>query len=125
MSEPRVAALELDRRFGELSSKKTTGSRIPVLLAWVPSLCEFDGVWYRDFGPLLPIGTHRNRSFSFVQDVQKSPLRMGGMSLGDFGTIVKDRYAWAMGVRNRTAVLVKAERMRTPELSSVYSKQTG
>ena len=50
---------------------------------------------------------------------------MGGMSLGDFGTITKDEYAWAMGVRNRTAVLVKAERIRTPELSSVYSKQTG
>lgn len=125
MSETRVVALELDRRFGELSSKKTTGSRNPVLLAWVKVSCEFDGVWYR-YSPLqLPVGTHRNRSFGFVQDVQKSPLRMGGMSLGDFGTITKDEYAWAMGVRNRTAVLVKAERIRTPELSSVYSKQTG
>ena len=124
MSKPGVAELELDRRFGERSSKKTIGSRF-LRVPCAPCLgTEFDGVWYR-YSPLqLPVGTHRNRSFGFVQDVQKSPLRMGGMSLGDFGMFVKDRYAWAMGVRNRTAVLVKAERIRTPELSSVYSKQT-
>ena len=36
MSKLRIAELEGGRRFGECSSKKTIGSRYPVLLAPVP-----------------------------------------------------------------------------------------
>lgn len=132
MSKRWLAELEGGRRFGECSSKNTICSRIPVpllrnrvLLAWVRVRTEFDGVWYRCSPLQLPIRTHRNRSDEFVESQQKSPYSNGGMSLGAFGTKAKYRCLWSMGVRIPTAVLVKAERIRTPELSSVYSKQTG
>ena len=129
MSKRWLAELELDRRFGELSSKNTICSRFPVLLAIKTGSCaigtEFDGVWYRCSPLQLPIRTHQNRSDEFVESQQKSPYSNGGMSLDAFGTKAKYRCLWSMGVRIPTAVLVKAERIRTPELSSVYSKQTG
>lgn len=136
VSELRVAELEDGRRFGECSSKKTIGSRNPVLLATKPGSCaistgflcqgcEFDGVWYRCSPLQLPIRTHRNRSDEFVESQQKSPFRSGGMSLLAFGTKAKYRYLWSTGVRIPTATLVKADAIRAPELSSVYSKQIG
>lgn len=125
MSKSGMAELEGGRRFGELPSKKTIGSRISVLLAWVRVPREFDGVWYRCSPLQLPARTHRNRSDGFVESQQKSPFGMGGMSLGAFGTIAKYRYVWATSVRIRTAALVKADRFRTPNFLSVYFIQIG
>ena len=125
VSEFGVAELEGGRRFGECSSKKTISSRVPVLLAWVPSSCEFDGVWYRCSPLQLPIRTHRNRSLGFVESQQKSPFRSGGMSLDAFGTIAKYRYLRTTGVRIPTATLVKAGRFRAPRFLSVYFLQIG
>lgn len=122
MSKPRIAELEGGKRFGERLSKKTTGSRIPVLLTI--------GTGFSPIGiaisPVLPpVGNHRNQSSEFVESQQKSPYSNGGMSLGSNRTIANNRYLWSMGVRIPTTTLVKAGRFRTPELSSVYSKQTG
>ena len=125
MSEPRVAALEDGRRFGECLSQNTICSRVPVLLAIESVSCEFDGVWYRCSPLQLPIRTYRNRSDGFVESQQKSPFRSGGMSLIAFGTKAEYRYLWSMGVRIRTATLVKVDAIRAPDLSSVYSKQIG
>ena len=48
MSKPGIAELEGGRRFGECLSKKTVGSRYPVLLAPVPgSVLSVVGVPYR------------------------------------------------------------------------------
>lgn len=136
MSERKVAELEDGRRFGECSSKKMIGSRNPklllrnrVLLAKVPGpvscSCEFDAIGIAISPVLPPVGNHRNRSDGFVESQQKSPFRSGGMSLDAFGTKAKYRYLWTTGVRIRTATLVKADAIRAPELSSVYSKQIG
>lgn len=123
-----VEELEGGRRFGECSSKKTIGSRNPVLLAPVPG-SMLSGIGFSPIGiaisPVLPpVGNHRNRSSEFVESQQKSPYANGGVSLDSNRTIANNRYLWSMGVRITTATLVKAGRFRTPELSSVYSKQT-
>lgn len=114
MSKRWIAELEDGRRFGELSSKKTTGSRFPVLLAMVPgpvlSVPEFDAIGIAISPVLPPVGNHRNRSSEFVESQQKSPYANGGMSLLAFRTKAKYRCLWSMGVRIPTATLVKAGR---------------
>lgn len=124
-----IAELEGGRRFGERLSKKTIVSRFPVLLAWVSSinrvLSGFDAIGIAISPVLPPVGNHRNRSSEFVESQQKPPYANGGMSLGGNRTIADNRCLWSMGVRIPTATLVKAGRLWTPELSSVYSKQIG
>lgn len=114
MSKPGIEELEGGRRFGECSSKKTIGSRFPVLLAPVP--CPvLSGIGFSPIGiaisPVLPpVGNHRNRSSEFVESQQKPPYTNGGMSLGGNRIIADNRYLWSMGVRIPTATLVKAGR---------------
>lgn len=71
MSKRQVAEFEGDRRFGERLSKKTTGSRFPVLLAPVPGpvqvSCGFDAIGIAISPVLPPVGNHRNRSSRFVE----------------------------------------------------------
>lgn len=114
MSKPGIAELEGGRRFGECSSKKTIGSRFPVLLAPVPgpvlSGIVFDAIGIAISPVLPPVGNHQNRSSEFVESQQKSPYANGGMSLGGNRIIADNRYLWAMGVRIPTATLVKAGR---------------
>ena len=114
MSKPGIAELEGGRRFGECLSKKTIGSRNPVLLAPVPGpvrvSCGFDAIGIAISPVLPPVGNHRNRSSEFVESQQKPPYANGGMSLGGNRIIADNRYLWAMGVRIPTATLVKAER---------------
>lgn len=114
MSKRWLAELEDGRRFGECSSKKTIGSRNPVLLAMVPgsmlSGIGFDAIGIAISPVLPPIGNHRNRSSEFVESQQKPPYANGGMSLGGNRIIADNRYLWAMGVRIPTATLVKADR---------------
>lgn len=136
MSKRWLAELEAGRRFSECSSKKTIGSRFPVLLAIgsgvnaiksgpVSCSCDFDGVWYRYFPVLPPTRTHRNRSDRFVESQQKSPFRSGGMSLDAFGTKAEYRCLRSMGARIPTATLVKADGFRAPHFLSVYFIQIG
>lgn len=107
MSKPGIAELEGGRRFGECSSKKTIGSRFPVLLAWSSEVSPI-GI---AISPVLPpVGNHRNRSSEFVESQQKPPYANGGMSLGGNRIIADNRYLWSMGVRIPTATLVKAGR---------------
>lgn len=114
MSKPGMAELEGGRRFGECLSKKTIGSRNPVLLAPVPGSyrvsCGFDAIGIAISPVLPPVGNHRNRSSEFVESQQKPPYANGGMSLGGNRIIADNRYLWAMGVRIPTATLVKAGR---------------
>ena len=114
MSKPGIAELEGGRRFGECSSKKTIGSRNPVLLVPVPGpipcSCEFDAIGIAISPVLPPVGNHRNRSSRFVESQQKPPYANGGMSLGGNRIIADNRYLWTMGVRIPTATLVKAGR---------------
>lgn len=107
MSKPGIAELEGGRRFGECSSKKTIGSRNPVLLAWSSG---FSPIGIAISPVLPPVGNHRNRSSEFVESQQKPPYANGGMSLGGNRIIADNRYLWAMGVRIPTATLVKAGR---------------
>lgn len=114
MSKPGIAELEGGRRFGECSSKKTIGSRFPVLLAPESSSpCSstgFDAIGIAISPVLPPVGNHRNRSSEFVESQQKSPYTNGGMSLGGNRIIADNRCLWAMGVRIPTETLVKAGR---------------
>ncbi len=135
MSKPGIAELEGGRRFGECSSKKTMGSRFPVLLPQNRALLLRFPVllpqnralllrnpvllaWSSVVSPigiaispvLPPVGNHRNRSSRFVESQQKSPYANGGMSLGGNRIIADNRYLWSMGVRIPTAILVKAGR---------------
>lgn len=110
MFKSGIAELEGGRRFGERLSKKTIGSRFPVLLAWVRVQCGFDAIGIAISSVLPPVGNHRNRSSEFVESQQKPPYTNGGMSLGGNRTIADNRCLWAMGVRIPTATLVKAGR---------------
>lgn len=107
MFKSGIAELEGGRRFGECLSKKTIGSRFPVLLA--PGIV-FDAIGIAISPVLPPVGNHRNRSSRFVESQQKSPYTNGGMSLGGNRIIANNRCLWAMGVRIPTAALVKAGR---------------
>ena len=114
MSKPGIAELEGGRRFGECSSKKTIGSRFPVLLAWMSNIhrvsCGFDAIGIAISPVLPPVGNHRNRSSEFVESQQKPPYANGGMSLGGNRIIADNRCLWSTGVRIPTATLVKADR---------------
>lgn len=114
MFKSGIAELEGGRRFGERLSKKTIGSRFPVLLTPVPGpvpcSSEFDAIGIAISPVLPPVGNHQNRSSEFVESQQKPPYTNGGMSLGGNRTIADNRCLWAMGVRIPTAALVKAGR---------------
>lgn len=114
MFKSGIAELEGGRRFGECLSKKTIGSRFPVLLATVPGpvrvSCGFGAIGIAISPVLPPVGNHRNRSSEFVESQQKPPYTNGGMSLGGNRTIADNRCLWAMGVRIPTAAPVKAGR---------------
>lgn len=114
MFKSGVAELEGGRRFGECLSKKTMGSRFPVLLAMVPGpvrvSTRFGAIRYRILPSLLPVGTHRFWCPEFVESQQKPPYANGGLSLGGNRTKADNRCLWAMGVRIPTAALVKAGR---------------